>query len=284
MSHETNKTLVLQLNNALELKRHIIGVKFLYTKEEYENADAITLTGYLPYCVMIKSASLGNSIKSTRYEFGCKGSALSLHAFDTDTELNADKEPGYFSSGKSYFERLKIYKSIDSARKTAEAITICKRKLYGIMVKPLEEYQEDADVVIIVTTPYNIMRLVQGYNYEYGTNCNFKMGGNQAICSETTAYPYESDEINVSALCSGTRMLSQWGRDELSMGIPYHKFSAIVNGVYQTINMLERDPDKKRIKENMNRSNQNIINIEYGKNYDTNSYKFGKGYESNNDR
>jgi len=277
MSLEKNKKLVLQLNNALELKRHIVGIKFLYTEKEFEDAEAKSLKGFLPYCVMVKSASLGHSIKASRYEFGCNGSALSLHAFDADTELNADKEPGYFKSGKSYFERLKIYKTMDSARKTAEAITICNRKLYGIMAKPLKEYKEEADVVIIVTTPYNIMRLVQGYNYEYGTNCNFKMGGNQAICSETTAYPYESGEINVSALCSGTRMLCQWGRDELSMGIPYHKLADIVNGVYQTINMLERDSDKRRIEENMNRTNQNIIDIEYGKNYDTNSYKFGKG-------
>lgn len=271
-----NQTLALQLNNALELKRHIVGVKFLYTEEEFENADAMALTGYLPYCVMVKSASLGKCIKATRYEFGCGGASLSLHAFDADTELYADKEPGYFSSGKSYYEGLRIYKTIDSARKTAEGITICKKKIYGVMLKPIEEYKNDPDVVIIITTPYNMMRLVQGYNYEYGTNCNFKMGGNQAICSETTAYPFENDDINISVLCSGTRMNSSWGRDELSMGIPYHKFPLIVNGVYQTINMLERDPDKKRIEENMEKTGQKIINIKYGQNYDTGSYRFGK--------
>lgn len=276
MSLEEKQKLVVQLNNALELKRHIVGVKFFYTEEEFARASAKKLGGYLPYCVMVKSASLGHSLKATRYEFGCAGGALALHAFDA-AELYPDKEADYFRSGKSYFERLKIYKTLDSARKTAQAITILAKKIYGVMLKPLEQYEEDPDVVIIITVPYNIMRLVQGYNYEYGTNCHFKMGGNQAICSETTAYPFESDDINISVLCSGTRGLAKWGQDELSMGIPYHKFPKIVHGVYQTINMLERDPDKKRIEENMAKTNEKIIDIVYGLNYDTGAYKFGKG-------
>ena len=40
------------------------------------------------------------------------------------------------------------------------------------------------------------------------------------------------------------------------MGIPYHKFSNIVNGVNQAVNMLGRDPDKKRIKDNMEQTNE----------------------------
>ena len=43
MSLEQNKKLVLQLNNALDLKRHIVGVKFLYTEEEFEAAEAKNL-------------------------------------------------------------------------------------------------------------------------------------------------------------------------------------------------------------------------------------------------
>jgi hypothetical protein len=61
------------------------------------------------------------------------------------------------------------------------------------------------------------------------------------------------------------------------MGIPYHKFADIVNGVNQTVNMLERDPDKKRIEENMEKTNEKVIDIVYGINYDTGAYKFGKG-------
>jgi len=279
MGLEENKKLVLQLNNALELKRHIVGVKFYYTEEEFAKAPAKQLEGYLPYCVMVRSASLGHSIKASRYEFGCRGGSTALHAFDMD-ELYPDKELDYFHSGKSYFERLKIYKSLDSARKTAQAITILEKKIYGVMVKPLEEYDENPDVVIIIADPYNIMRLVQGYNYEYGTNCNFKMGGNQAICSETTAYPLENDDINISVLCSGTRQIAKWGRDELAMGIPYHKFTKIVEGVYATVNMLERDPDKKRIEQKMEETSEKLIDIVYGLNYDTGAYKFGKGNKS----
>ena len=58
------------------------------------------------------------------------------------------------------------------------------------MVRPLEDFTEAPDVVIIVSYPRNIMRLIQGYTYHFGTAQGIKMVGNQAICAEATAHPY----------------------------------------------------------------------------------------------
>ena len=69
--------------------------------------------------------------------------------------------------------------------------------------------EKDPDVVIVVSTPYNIMRLIQGYSYYYGSYKGFKMAGNQAMCAEITACTYVTNEINTSMMCSGTRFLSK---------------------------------------------------------------------------
>ena len=156
-------------------------------------------------------------------------------------------------------------------------IVILDDKIYGVMLEPLEYFNDSPDVVIIIANSYNTMRILQGYGYEYGTFSNFRLAGMQALCSETTAYPFKNKNINISMMCAGTRQNCKWGRDEISIGFPFDRFAAIVNGVNMTINPLERDGDKKRIEENMKRTGKNVVVIEYGKNYDTDCYLFGKG-------
>ncbi|MCI8319584.1 MAG: DUF169 domain-containing protein [Dorea sp.] len=266
---------IVQLNNALELERHVVGVKFLYTKEEFEKADVNQLKSFLPYCVMVKSAASGASLKASKENFGCPDGAVSLGIYEPLKEGFEDREPDYFVSGKRYAEP-GVYKDLETSQKTMEHIVILKKKAYGILLRPLEKFEEEPDVVILIADTYNMMRLVQGYSYEYGTFNNYRLAGNQAICSESTAYPFVNNNINISLLCSGTRQNSKWKDSELAMGMPYHMFPKVLNGLYQTINPLVRDEVKARIEKNMKDTNQEIIKIVYGTNYDSGIYRFGE--------
>ena len=38
----------------------------------------------------------------------------------------------------------------------------------GVSVAPIEQLNDFPDVTIIVTNPYNAMRIIQGYAYFYG--------------------------------------------------------------------------------------------------------------------
>ena len=270
-----NEDLVIQVNNALELDRKIIGIKLFDSKKDYEAAEAQQLKGKIPYCVMVKSAMEGASIKAKKENFGCPDGAVTLGIYDPMTEGYPRTEPGYFVSGKRYADP-GVYKDLETAQKVMDKIIILEDRKYGVMLKPLELYDEEPDTVMIVGDTYNTMRLIQGYTYEYGTFDNFRIAGNQAICSESTAYPLVNDNINMSVLCTGTRTNSEWKKSDLSLGMPYHMFKKVVNGLYQTINPLVRDVDKKKIEENMKKTNQEIIEIEYGQNYDSEIYTFGE--------
>jgi len=116
------------------------------------------------------------------------------------------------------------------------------------------------------------MRIIQGYSHIYGYNTSYKMVGNQAICSEATAYPLESNNINVSLLCSGTRFMGGWGDDEMVVGIPFNRYLSVIDGVYATINPIEPNEKKAEIEAKLKEHNRTDLEIEYDKNYYTGLY------------
>jgi len=67
-----------KITASLEIERKIVGVKFLFTKEEYEIADAKPAKAKLPYCVMVKLATRGTGLKATLELSGCGGGTRAL--------------------------------------------------------------------------------------------------------------------------------------------------------------------------------------------------------------
>lgn len=239
------------------MNRKIVGVKFLYTKEEYDAYTATPIEGKINYCVMVKSATLGHSIKATGDNLACAGGARALGFHPIDTVNN---------NGQNWL-RLGLYKDAETSKGVRDKIVYCTEKPYGIVVQPLEKFEENPHVILIVSTPYNIMRIVQGYSYEYGVNINNSMVGNQAICAECTSRPYKLKEMNVSLLCIGTRHKAGWRDEEMSLGIPVEQFSTIVNGVFNTINIMDSNEKKKVIEDKLTSKGIAGLKIEYNSNY-----------------
>lgn len=226
-----------KLYSALEIERKAVGVKFLFDQDSYEKADAKAATNKIPYCVMLRLATQGYSMKANLETSGCGGAIKALG-------LDAPKPS--FNSGCEY-NAYGIYQDLAISKNAVKNITFCTHKIYGVMVKPVELYEDEPDVVIMVTNSYNTMRIVQGYTYKFGVQTQFKFAGNQAICSECTAYPFESNSINISMLCAGTRYISGWKEDEIAIGIPYGKFIETCDGIFKSINGIETNQSKKII-------------------------------------
>ncbi|WIV12170.1 DUF169 domain-containing protein [Proteiniborus sp. MB09-C3] len=256
------RDIISKVNCSLELKRKVVGVKFLFTEEEFEEANAKKLRAKSPYCVMVKTAMSGYSIKATLENFGCLASARNLGILEADEII---------TSGR-YHSKSGLYQDLTTSKNTISNMTMCKHKAYGVMIKPLEEYTENPDVVLIITSSYNAMRIIQGYTYMYGAYSSFKMLGNNAVCSECTAYPYESNNINVSLLCSGTRHMCGWGDDEIGIGMPFNRFSTVVDGIYATINPIEPNKNKSIIESKLKEEGRDDLDIVYDKNYYTGLY------------
>lgn len=252
----------------LDIERKPVGVKFFLSKEDYEDFDAPENTHILPYCIVVKRAGDGISQKIKREHSGCMGSAWAL-GFDTPTKevLSGQRRLNYGT-----------YKDMGICRKISKNMVYCQHKTYGLAVMPLEEFKDEPDIVILVTNPFNGMRIAQGYAFNHGHVENIKFSGMQAICQECTSLPYEESRLNFSMLCSGTRMLANWQEDELGVGMPYRIFEDIVEGLKETMNPLERNANKKKIEDKLTKSKfkkNEGLNIIYNSNYDDKVYKGG---------
>lgn len=246
----------------LLLQRRAVGVKFLFSEEEFNGADARQLTGKVNYCVMVKAAGNGYAIKARLENFGCLSGARSLGLAE-DTEYNR--------SGRFYHEK-GMYRDLATCKDVCDKMTACRHKAHGILLRPVEKYAlpgEEPDIALLVASPYQAMRLLQGYTYHYGTCDAFKMAGNKAFCSECTAYPFEYNRINVSLLCSGTRFKAQWQDCDMAVGMPFSQLPFVVDGILKTVNSMEPDDKKEKIRKEMEAAGYNCLQIAFGRNYYT---------------
>lgn len=250
--------LAKKMSALLDLNRKPVGVKLVYSKEEYDIYDARELVAPLEYCVSVKSAGLGNSIKFVHKNSGCGGSTCAL-GFQPPADEFYDGRQGC---------RLGLFKDPAVAEKTNSQVSILKKPLYGVIVKPLEDFTEtEPDVVIIVAAAREVMRLLQGYTCTYGLQPRLAASGNQAICVECTAYPMLTGDMNLSMLCSGTRYLAKWKDSEAAIGIPYAKFGGLVEGVRNSSNGTEPDNRKAEIIEKLKELECDTADLVYGDAY-----------------
>ena len=245
----------------LDLNRKAVGVRFLFDKNDYEKSRAADRKGTIPYCTAVRNASEGKSIKLHIGNFACLAAARALGLLEND--INS-------SSGKRHSD-MGVYENTLVSRNIAKDMVYCGHSVYGVEIMPLSEYDEyNPDIIILITSPYNAMRVVQAHAYSKGQLKNIKMAGMQAVCQECTSYVYERNEINLSMLCSGTRCVAQWSKDELGIGIPFQQIGDIIYGLIETVNPMENNNDKKLIQEKLESAGKDLgFEIKYNKNYYT---------------
>jgi len=245
------------LHCALELDRKIVGIKFFFNEKDFQNAGAKQLTHKMNYCVMVKLATIGKALKAVGDDLACLAGARALGLKEIDN-LHRSGQTG---------KKLGLYNDNPTSKNVRDGMSYCDHSAFGIMAKPLEMFTEEPDVAIIISNPYNIMRIIQGYSHYYGIKSTFKMTGNQAICSESTAYPYLSNDINTSMMCIGTRHKAGWSDNELSVSFPFSRFETIVDGIINTLNIMENNKKKEAIEKKMRGNGYTDFEIKYNHNY-----------------
>ncbi len=255
------QSLVNKLDNILGLERKIVGVKFLFTKEDFDKINTPQVKNKMSYCNMVRLVTKGKSFKANIENFYCKASARALGLKKLDNRIISGQE--YFSYG--------MYNSLGTAKFVQKHVTHINHEIYGVDVMPLEEFEYDPDIVIIICNAYQAMRIVQGYSYNFGVAKNVKFIGNQGLCSECTATPYEMNDLNVSLLCSNTRFAAKWSENELGVGMPYSMFDIIADGIIKTLNSSEPNKRKREIIKQLEEKN-----IDMNVKLHTSYYKSGR--------
>ncbi|MBU5426839.1 DUF169 domain-containing protein [Tissierella pigra] len=254
------------IESYLDLDRKPVGIKFFFDKDEFDNFEVPQRDRKVTYCNSVQLASKGNSMKLTKENQGCPNGAMAL-------KMKEVPEP--MASGKARFSK-NIYHDVETSKSISDEMLFLKEEPAGIAVMPLENYKENPDVVVVVSSPYNVMRMIQGHGYFNGYTSNLRTVGLQAVCQDLTTYPYNTKDINITLLCPGTRLVADWQADEIGIGIPFEKWYEIVEGVKETANPFERDKKKEGIEKRLEERGLDTSGIKFNENYDDGSYTGGK--------
>ncbi len=260
------KSSVNLLEAYLGLHRKPVGVKFFFDKDEFDNFEVSQRDRKVTYCNSVQLASKGASMKLTKENQSCPNGAMAL-------KMKEVPEP--MANGKGRFSK-NIYNSIDISKSISDEMLFLKEEPAGIVVMPLENYTQAPDVVVVVGSSYAVMRMIQGHGYFNGYTDNLRTIGLQAVCQDLTTYPYITQDINISLLCPGTRLVADWEADEIGMGIPFSKWYEVVEGVMETTNPFERDKNKEAIVKRLKDKGLDPSAIIFNQNYDDGSYTGGR--------
>lgn len=213
---------ITQISEVLGLTRQIAGIRFLVYKKDYDECTASPFQGRLRLCGFVNKANYGARLKVNLDNFSCVGGP---------NQSGMSLPPEKYISGQGH-KHGGLYSDLSIAREVSESFSRIPQKIYGMEIGPLSE-MEDADVVIILGMAEQIMKVMQGYTWHYGTPKNLVSVGNAAMCSDMLAKPFMRNDINLSLMCCGARTSTISDQGELGVGMPSHMFRKTADGILE---------------------------------------------------
>ena len=210
------------LKKTLSLAGSPVAIKLAKTKEDVppgipEQKETVR------HCQMVNTARKEGAVfYATSVKHQCNGGAWALGLREITPTLQ---------SGEFYF-KLGKFGSMAACRRTMDQIPHLRTgETYATVYAPLEKTPFDPDIVIIVTSPRNMLKLAQASLFRLGGRIHASLAGIQSVCSDVTAQTYLTGVANFSMGCDGSRRYSGIAEDELVMGIPAELLPEIADAV-----------------------------------------------------
>jgi uncharacterized protein (DUF169 family) len=210
------------LRTYLKLSGSPVAFRFVTKKEEIP-AGMQKFDKTVRHCSMIGMARKeGKIFYATSENHECNGGAWSLGLREiTDTLKNGDF---YYKLGK--FESSAACKrTIDRVPRLESGFT------YATLYAPLEKTPFDPQVVVIVASPWSMLKLAQSTLFRTGGRINAEFAGIQSVCADVCAQTYLNGHINFSLGCDGSRKFSGIEDGEMVMGIPAELIPELVESL-----------------------------------------------------
>jgi uncharacterized protein (DUF169 family) len=199
------------LKKVLSLSGSPVAVKLAKSRGEVP-AGIPEAKEVLRHCQMVNMARKeGGIFYAPSEKHQCNGGAWALGLREITPTLQ---------SGEFYF-KLGKFESMAACRRTMDRIPHLRTgETYATVYAPLEKTPFDPDVILLVTTPRNMLKLAQASIFRLGGRIAPAMAGIQSVCSDATAQPYLTGSPNFSLGCDGSRRFSGIADDEMVMGFP----------------------------------------------------------------
>jgi uncharacterized protein (DUF169 family) len=209
-----------KLKKLLNLKGSPVAVKLVSDKSEIP-ANVPELKEKLRHCEMAQKARQGDVFYATKEQHACAGGAGALGVMET---------PEKIKTGEFYFG-LGRFKTLESAKKTMEAVPRTGKHFAASMYAPLEKANFKPDVIIVLGNPKQLLKIAQSNIYHDGGRNNVSFSGIQSVCADAVAQPYNTGEMNATFGCDGSRKYAKIADDELIVGIPVAKLAGLAEAL-----------------------------------------------------
>jgi len=206
------------LKKVLDLKGSPIAIKLATSKDDIP-AGMVELDKTIRHCSMVNLARQeGKIFFATSGKHECNGGAWALGLRDLTPTLK---------TGDFYF-KLGKYDSAAACKRTIDKVPhLGSGDTYATLYAPLEKTPFTPHVILIVTTPRNMLKLAQSTLFRLGGRIHAEFSGIQSICSDSTAQTYLTGQPNFSLGCDGSRKFSGIADDEMVMGFPAETLTEI---------------------------------------------------------
>jgi uncharacterized protein (DUF169 family) len=199
------------LKKYLKLSGSPVAFRFA-TKREDIPAGMQELDKTIRHCSMIGLARKeGRIFYSTAGKHECNGGAWALGLREiTESLKNGDF---YYKLGK--------FESSAACKRTIDRVPHLQTlETFATMYAPLEKTPFDPQVILIVASPWAMLKLAQSVLFRLGGRINAQFAGIQSVCSDTCAQTYLNGQVNFSLGCDGSRKFSGIEDGEMVIGIP----------------------------------------------------------------
>jgi len=215
------KKMVKELNELLGLKGSPIAVKLIKTAREIPESYK-KMNEKKRHCEFVQDARLeGSKGYATSKEHLCKGGA---------GVMGIEHLPESVATGSMYYN-LGNFETAEGALETVNAVPKLSEEYYASIYSPLESAEFEPDVIVVVLTPKQALRVSQAYLRKTGGRVSSDYSGIQSLCADTVVAVKERGVPNMTLGCSGSRKYAKIAEEEVIMGIPAKNLAEIVDAL-----------------------------------------------------
>jgi uncharacterized protein (DUF169 family) len=212
---------VKELKELLGLKGSPVAVKLVKSPDEIPEGYH-KMSEKKRHCEFVQDARLnGTKGYATSEEHLCKGGA---------GVMGIEPLPESVATGKMYHQ-LGNFETAEGARETIAAIPKSSENYYASLYSPLETAEYEPEVIVMVLTPRQALRVSQAYLKAKGGRISSDYSGIQSLCADAVVAVKERGIPNMTLGCSGSRKYAKIAEEEVIIGIPVKNFDEIVDAL-----------------------------------------------------
>ena len=97
----------------------------------------------------------------------------------------------------------------------------------AVLIGPLHKFKTPVDTILFIVNPNQAMFLTTAYRRISRENIKASFGAAMAVCGEAVAHTVKYKTPNISFLCGGARIFSEYQDTELVFAVPFHLFEEL---------------------------------------------------------